>query len=43
MLAANLVPDRWRAGFRAPPGLLASVQWILLTIALVALGLACVV
>jgi diguanylate cyclase (GGDEF)-like protein/PAS domain S-box-containing protein len=43
MLAANLVPDRWRAGFRAPPGLLASVQWILLTIALVALGLACVI
>jgi diguanylate cyclase (GGDEF)-like protein/PAS domain S-box-containing protein len=40
MPATDLLPDRWRAGFRPPPGLLASVQWILLAVAMVALALA---
>ncbi|MGH7643625.1 MAG: putative bifunctional diguanylate cyclase/phosphodiesterase [Candidatus Dormibacteria bacterium] len=43
MPATNLVPDRWSAGFRPPSGLLASVQWALLAIALVALALALVI
>ncbi|MGC1909404.1 MAG: EAL domain-containing protein [Candidatus Dormiibacterota bacterium] len=43
MPATDLLPDRWRAGFRPPPGLLASVQWILLAIAMVSLGLALVI
>ena len=43
MPATDLVPDRWRAGFRPPPGLLASVQWALLAIAMVALALALVI
>ncbi|HVC38759.1 MAG TPA: EAL domain-containing protein [Candidatus Dormibacteraeota bacterium] len=43
MLATAWLPDRWRDGFRPPPGLLASVQWFLLAIAMVSLGLAVVI
>ncbi|HVB13921.1 MAG TPA: EAL domain-containing protein [Candidatus Dormibacteraeota bacterium] len=43
MPATTWVPDRFRAGFRPPPGLLASVQWALLAIAMVSLVLALVI
>jgi diguanylate cyclase (GGDEF)-like protein/PAS domain S-box-containing protein len=36
----SMVPSRWRDGLRPPAGLLASVQWVLLAIALIALSLA---
>jgi len=40
MPAMSMVPSRWRDGLRPPAGLLASVQWVLLAIALIALSLA---
>ncbi|MGA8208299.1 MAG: hypothetical protein WB867_09805, partial [Candidatus Dormiibacterota bacterium] len=40
MPAMTMVPSRWREGLRPPAGLLASVQWVLLAIALIALSLA---
>ncbi len=40
MPAMSTLPSRWREGLRPPAGLLASVQWVLLAIALIALSLA---
>ena len=40
MPAMTMVPSRWREGLRPPAGLMASVQWVLLAIALIALSLA---